>query len=276
MLLYFFACWFTPEEVVELSERTKATLRKYPKHRIVMMCSEKFVEEIFRAEGVEAIFCNHNCLVDENTFKIDPHAVKKYDALYNATMSGYKRHQLAAKVQSLALITYRYPGTHAKDYEKEVLPLLAHATWLVDAHKDSEKALPTEVAAYCNQSRVGLCLSDKEGAMLASMEYLLCGLPVVTTKNIGGRDEFFEPEYVEWVEDDPDAVKAGVENVLARAPVPEYIRQRALAKVEEHRQRARDLLKDILPDFNLPARFGNESPLQYTILRDLGRKLREA
>lgn len=42
------------------------------------------------------------------------------------------------------------------------------------------------------QSRCGLILSAEEGACFAAMEYLLCGLPVVTTPNIGGRDEFFD------------------------------------------------------------------------------------
>ena len=40
---------------------------------------------------------------------------------------------------------------------------LAHATWLVDAREDSQKATAQDVVGYYNQSRVGLCLSRKEG-----------------------------------------------------------------------------------------------------------------
>ena len=43
-------------------------------------------------------------------------------------------------------------------------------------------------------SQVGLCLSKSEGAMFASIEYLLCGLPIVSTKSVGGRDIFFTDE----------------------------------------------------------------------------------
>ena len=41
---------------------------------------------------------------------------------------------------------------------------------------------------HLNRARVGLCLSAREGAMFASMEYLLSGLPIVTTPSMGGRD----------------------------------------------------------------------------------------
>jgi glycosyltransferase involved in cell wall biosynthesis len=275
-LLYLFFCWLLPEEVVAMSQEIRKTMKRFPTHRIVMLCNEQFAVDIFRAEGVEAIFCNHNCLIDENHFTIDPRAVKKYDAIYNATMSGYKRHQLAAKIESLALITYRYSGTYARDYEKEVQACLAHGTWLADAHKDSEKASAREVAGYCNESRVGLCLSAREGAMFASIEYLLCGLPVVTTRNIGGRDAFFEPDYVEWVEDDADAVNAGLRRLLARVPAAALIRRRTIEKMEEHRQRLRDLLKNDVPEIQIPWKPGSIGPLTKSNLRELGRKLRQA
>ena len=275
-VLYVFFFWMLPEEVAGMAQKIKTNLARYPKHRVVMLCNEQFVVDSFCAEGVEAIFCNHNCLINENYFTIDETAVKKYDAIYNAAMSGYKRHPLAAKINSLALITYRYAGTYAPDYEKEVRACLGHAAWLVDAYEASQKAPPAEVARYNNQCRAGLCLSAREGAMFASIEYLLCGLPVVTTRNMGGRDAFFEPGYVEWVEDDPDAVHQGLVKLLARAPAGADIRRRVLEKMEEHRQRLRDLLKDDLPEFEMPWEPGNIGPLSRRNLRELGRQLRRA
>jgi glycosyltransferase involved in cell wall biosynthesis len=272
-LLYLFANWLTPKRIVTISQQVRKKLKRHPKHRVVMLCNELFTVDLFRAQGVEAIFCSHNCFVNENFFTIDENAVKKYDAIYNAAMAPYKRHRLASKIKSLALITYRYGGTHASDYEKEVQSALAHATWLVDARKDSQKASATDVARHYNQTRVGLCLSRAEGAMFASIEYLLCGLPVVTTRSLGGRDVFFDPEYVETVEDNPEAVHQGVLNLLARAPSAGFIRARTLQKMEEHRRRLRELLKDDVPQLEIPWPPGTHGPMTFRNLRLLGRTL---
>jgi hypothetical protein len=275
-LLYLFYWTVNPGDIAPMATRIRGNLKQHPKHRVVMLCNELATIDLFRAQGVEAIFCNHNCFVNESHFTIDESQEKKYDAIYNAAMALYKRHLLAAKVRSLALITYRYGGTHDSEYEKQVRAALAHAAWLVDAHKDSEKASWTQVARYNNQSRVGLCLSAFEGAMYASIEYLLCGLPVVTTRSRGGRDVFFEPEYVETVEDDPDSVNQGIVNLIARAPSASFIRSRTIQKMEEHRQRLRDLLRDDLPQLEIPWPPGTHGLLSYRNLRDLGRTLRQA
>jgi glycosyltransferase involved in cell wall biosynthesis len=276
ILLYLFFRTVSPESVLVISPRVREDLKRHPKHRAVMLCNEPATVDLFREQGVEAIFCNHNCCVNENCFAIDEAAEKKYDAIYNAAMAPYKRHLLAAKTSSLALITYRYGGTHESDYEKEVRIALAHGTWLVDAQKDDEKASAAQVAAYYNQARVGLCLSEAEGAMFASIEYLLCGLPVVTTRNTGGRDVFFDPEYVEVVDDTPEAVSQGVSDLIARAPSASTIRAKTLQKMEEHRQRLRELLQDEVPQLEIPWPPGTHGPLTFRNLRTLGRTLREA
>ena len=50
-----------------------------------------------------------------------------------------------------------------------------------------------EVNNFLNQCKVGIILSEVEGANYASIQYLLAGLPVVSTKSKGGRDVFFDP-----------------------------------------------------------------------------------
>lgn len=47
---------------------------------------------------------------------------------------------------------------------------------------------PAQVCAALNRGEVGLALSELEGACWASTEYLLCGLPVVSTPCSGGRE----------------------------------------------------------------------------------------
>jgi glycosyltransferase involved in cell wall biosynthesis len=96
--------------------------------------------------------------------------------------------------------------------------------------------IPTEeMYNYINQAKVGLCLSADEGAMYASAEYLLCGLPVVSTRSIGGRDTFFDDEYVKIVDDTPEAVSEGVREMICRNINPYYIREKTIEKMKSHR-----------------------------------------
>jgi len=104
---------------------------------------------------------------------------------------------------------------------------------------------PDVVARYCNRAHVGLCLSATEGAMYASIEYLLCGLPVVSTINRGGRDFFFDPEFCITVPPDPAAVAKAVEGLRRRKISPEYIRERTLQKIVHERNKFLEFVQAI-------------------------------
>ena len=104
---------------------------------------------------------------------------------------------------------------------------------------------PEDMYKYINQARVGLCLSAEEGAMYASAEYLLCGLPVVSTRSTGGRDTYFDDTYVKIVEDTPEAVAEGVEEMIERNIDPHYIRERTITKMKEHRDTFINLIQSI-------------------------------
>lgn len=91
-----------------------------------------------------------------------------------------------------------------------------------------------------------MILSRTEGQCKASVEYLLCGLPVVSTPSTGGRDEFFDPDYVAIVEPTAEAVRKGVEDVIGRGLLVQDIRQRTLDRISSHRGRFCDELNRIL------------------------------
>ena len=195
------------------------------------------------------MYVNHNALVDETLFQIETTTPKRYDAIYNAVLAPFKRHALASKVRNLAVITYFKEGSD--DYLKQLLPQLDHPSWLNFGESTPERStyqliLQQDLTTYLNQARSGLCLSKHEGAMFASIEYMLCGLPVVSTQSFGGRDAFFDDEYVTIVDDTPEAVSEGVRTAIARRVDPEYIRQQTIHKMEEHRIRLLDLVQTII------------------------------
>jgi hypothetical protein len=145
--------------------------------------------EILLAGGHKTMLLNQNTFVNERVFKIID-SKKNFAAVYNAKMAPFKRHELAQLVENLALIYS--PFGEINDYLPRVKTMLPHAVFLNgDPMTASYQMLtPLQVAENLNRSRVGLCLSSAEGANYASMEYLLCGLSVVSTQNIGGRDHF--------------------------------------------------------------------------------------
>lgn len=213
---------------------------RYPNHHFIFMANNLAQTRIFNELGMESIFANHNCLVDETSFSINIKAPKHYDAIYNAVSAPYKRHELARFINKLAIITYLQP--QHLNYFYNTTRLLSHAKWLnfPEDNFDTEsyqKMSPAKISKSLNQSKVGLCLSNAEGAMVSSIEYLLAGLPIVSTYSLGGRDVFFDDSYVNIVEDNPEAVKEGVERMILKNPDPYKIRTTTLEKLKAHRLR---------------------------------------
>lgn len=233
----------TIKAVVKFEQRKN---RRFPHHDYIYLCNSPREAEMFGEAGLRAVLCNHNCWIDEDLFRPDPTAEKIYDAVYDANIAPYKRHALAAEIEKLALISFRHPVMFNRNYAARIRKKLDHACWLNDPLADDFRFLSNaEVAGVLNRSRVGLCLSAVEGAMYASIQYLLCGLPVVSTASRGGRDVFFEDDYALIVEDRPDAVRSGVATLLQHPPDPESIRTRTIETMRQHRQVFLDLLQEI-------------------------------
>ena len=78
--------------------------------------------------------------------------------------------------------------------------------------------------------------------MRAAMEYLLCGLPVVSTKSQGGRDRYLKGEYCAIVGDDPGEVAHAVQRLKNQNFDREKIRLEVLENLKFDRSH---LLDDI-------------------------------
>ena len=91
--------------------------------------------------------------------------------------------------------------------------------------------------------------------MRASMEYLLCGVPVVSTQNRGGRDFFFESDYCSTVEADPQTIARAVGDLPHRAPGPEEIRARTIEKIAHVRCILREVVHRIFVEEGIGPEF---------------------
>jgi glycosyltransferase involved in cell wall biosynthesis len=189
---------------------------------------------ISKITGLSGYFVNQNIHVCEHNFNPDLGVKKIYDAVYIAAAKKYKRLHLAKKIKKLFIITYFWPDIRN---EKGEWDLHAFEPSIKHADFNTDRIDRNEINHILNMAYCGLALSKKEGAMLASMEYQLAGLPVVTTHSIGGRDILLDPAHTIWVKSDPEKIAAAVEKFVKSPPDPVEIRNRTLANLDFHRKR---------------------------------------
>jgi glycosyltransferase involved in cell wall biosynthesis len=227
-----------------LAARIARRQREAPKHRFVVLANTEVEVEMLRELGVAAVLVSHNALLDERPFLSDAEGEAEFDAVYNARFHPSKRHNLAAKIESLALIHADWQNDpEYMPYIEESRQALSHA---VDLNRQADGSYRFigrhELGAELQRARVGLCLSDIEGAMRASAEYMFAGLPVVATFSRGGREQFFDDDFCAVVPPSPELIAAAVHELAACKIPRQHIRQRVLYKVAAHRERLVELV----------------------------------
>ncbi len=235
----------TPENAQPFAEKIKSILEQCGRLKITVLANSPNEVRVLSGLGLDCVLCHQNAFVDERRYPIVPRE-KEFDAIYIARVTPFKRHWLARQISSLRLIGD--PAYREKEMESgdDILHnQLKHASWT--AHVNG-KDIPAEIA----RARCGLCLSQAEGAMFVSIEYLLCGIPVVNTKNLGGRDELFPDFAAKTVPDTPEAVAEAVRDFAEHAPAPEKIRAATLEKMKPHREKLRSLLNAAMSPKSFP------------------------
>jgi glycosyltransferase involved in cell wall biosynthesis len=186
-------------------------------------------------------------------------------------MTPWKRHELASGVSSAVHVFQREQqlGWNASlaylNRMKEEMPSHSFINRIVA--EAFESLPPQEVNRVLNSAHVGLCLSAEEGGMFASMEYLLAGLPIVSTPSRGGRDYFFDPDYCLIVPPDPRAIRDAIEALKTRRIPAAAIRERTLEKVKRERHRLFDILCEAIPD--LASGHGSQIDWKHPLLKGM-------
>jgi glycosyltransferase involved in cell wall biosynthesis len=235
------------EASLEISQIIAGINQEQPNLHFWFLNNSLEEDERFRQLGLNSRFINQNAFLDENRYHVLT-SNYRYDAIYLARFTPVKRHYLAEKIHKLLLIG-SYKASEA-DYYNESREILKHAAY-------KEKVWGTQVSNYMNMAQVGLCLSDLEGAMFVSTEYLLSGLPVVSTPSLGGRDIYYEEDYARIVEPDAEAVAEAVYELIEQNPDRHLIRSRTIEIVEQHRAKFIDLVQEIY-DYTKTTRHFNE------------------
>jgi hypothetical protein len=106
-----------------------------------------------------------------------------------------------------------------EDVGDEVRRLIPHANYLTDAADRPEGFFypsTRQLAGWIRQASTGLALSQTGGTCMPVAQYLLCGTPVVSVPNLGGRDHFLAEPFAITAEPTAEAVAAAVTELKAR------------------------------------------------------------
>jgi glycosyl transferase family 1 len=226
--------WYVPHIIAEIEGFSKKADPQCRHMLLTYLCPTQSDVQLLTSRGVDALHIHHNAFIDDRTFTLAQGIDKRYSAVHTANLMKFKRHHLAWGVRQIALITYDPNGESSLDE----ISGYQEVAFLNQGLSGRIEYLPAErVNVIVNESRCGLILSELEGPNYASTEYLLCGIPVVSTPSLGGRDEFFDPRHVKIVEPSAEAVERAVAEWSDRAPPPEEIRESAMKKCRMHRER---------------------------------------
>ncbi len=215
-------CWaLYPGDIAEIASEIRRMASVLPNALFVFLATSDHDLYRLSAAGIPCLLANTAIFTDEKIFRPMPPFEEPgfaYDAIYNARFEPYKRHELARLIQNLALVyDSRFDGSESP-FANEVRAMFPKAHYINHdlgggAYVSLDKSMVTR---ELNRSRCGLCLSEVEGYMRAAMEYLLCGLPIVTTESIGGRDRYFQHPFVIKTSADPQSVRDAVAEMVGR------------------------------------------------------------
>ena len=207
-------------------------------NKLIICCNSKTELKLCRFFKLNSKLFNQNMHECEYEFNIIKRR-KVYDAIYFAQARKFKRMHLASEIKKLYILTYGCKNFMNSDGNDLSIfePLIGHAEWNKSYINDKDLLSKLICSSHC-----GLALSKKEGAMWASVQYLLCGIPLVTTPSKGGRDYFFDDYYVVMVKDNSEAVLNGVNIVKNGNYDPSKIREIILKKIIKHRYEFLDFI----------------------------------
>lgn len=244
---------FNDRKIKNLRENFEIQQMKYPQHKIIFLCNTEEERQILGEFNPDTHFINHNCLLDSDLYNIE-NVQKDLEVIYNGRLDQSKRHYLLEKCQNVALISapiLKKKSDHLNLlYRKIGQARVMNFSPPIELQLAPLNQMPSlsskEVRLILNRSKVGVILSASEGACYASMEYLLCGIPVVSTRSLGGRDVFFNHSFAKVVHSNSKAIQAAVAHFLEMDYSPSEVRKEALSQISSHLSRFKNLLKGIM------------------------------
>lgn len=218
-----------------------------PSTHIIMANSLEEKEFFESTTEYNVVLGNHNAFINENVFIIEEDTIKKYDLVINSAFNLYKRRYLAKKITNTVHIGYYQGKNNVEDpingiYANFENNIISDATYKYLNKRD--------IVHIYNISRIGGIFSEVEGACYSSSEYLLCGIPVLSTYSKGGRDIFYNETNSIVCNATERDVKQSFDCMIEN--IDKYdkykIRNDHIEKMDEIRNNVTSYVKDLIED----------------------------
>lgn len=204
--------------------------------KVVVLCNT--LEEVTYYQKFqyvdEARYHPQWALTNTEEFRILPqNAEPEFDFVFTATLQSYKRHHLLKGLNK----HFRYALCTVPKRDK--LSLKDVGLEPVDGNPwvNAERLTPDELSTLYANCYCGLMLSEIEGACRATIEYLLTGLPVVTTPAYGGRFEYLDGQNSVICESNAESISTAIKIAKERKLNREEVRNRTLEIIQRERNR---------------------------------------
>lgn len=183
------------------------------KKQFIFCAPDHYTDTVIKSLGYNSILVNHNCFLKYDQFNINRAEETKYNAVINSRPFWWKRVFLAENIEDVAYIC-------GSDWANDDTSWRGYKDY--NNFTTFNEICPDDVNRLYNESMCGMILSGNtgenqqglcEGANYSSSEYLLSGLPVITTPNQGGRNYWLNDSNSITVEPSSDTLPEAVETV---------------------------------------------------------------
>lgn len=215
-----------------------------PEFNVAILANSLEEKEFFETKTKrDVLFCNHNAFLNENKFKILGNLPRFYDLVIDSAFHEYKNTEKAKKIENVLHIGYfKRPNKYLKD---NLIPSYGKLVNFVDGEYKLMNKI--QINTFYNQSCVGGIFSECEGACLASSQYLLTGLPVISIKSRGGRDIWYNEYNSIICDNDEDSIYNAHQLALKKLESGEFnrekIRELHLQQMDEYRNTLIEYIK---------------------------------
>jgi glycosyltransferase involved in cell wall biosynthesis len=233
--IFLLCSWYKSSNIINL-------IKQYFDYNIILLANS-IEEKIFFEKKVtcDVLFCNHNAFLNENIYNITDISInnnlsRKYELVVDSAFHGYKNVYLANKIKNTLHIGYnKQIKEHIGDNVIPDYGILANYI----KKGTYERLNKPEINKYYNECLIAGIFSEVEGACFASSQYLLAGLPVISTKSVGGRDIWYNENNSIICENNEDSVYEALELAKKKLINGEFnrfdIRNAHLKQMDEHR-----------------------------------------
>ena len=227
--VFILTSWFKTNKAIKIANLN-------PEFKITILANSMQEKEHFEKKTTrDVLFCNHNAFLNEYVFKIIENETKRHDLIIDSAFHEYKNVEKANRIKETLHIGY---------FKSDMMTQVVIPTYgkLANFANGNYKRLnKPQINAHYNESRVAGMFSTCEGACFASSQYLLAGLPVISTISEGGRDIWFNEFNSIMCENDEDSIYNAHQMALKKLESGDFnarqIRELHLQQMDEHRNR---------------------------------------